>query len=144
MRLWSLHPSLLDTKGLVACWREAKLALAVLENKTNGYKHHPQLSRFKQTEDPVLFLRMYLHGIYLESLTRNYNFNPDCISEQLATLTVTSQQLHYEHQHLLAKLSIRSPLSIKPIPPFPHPLFTVVEGPIEHWEKPSLPPVQNT
>ena len=26
MRLWSLHPSLLDQKGLVALWREALLA----------------------------------------------------------------------------------------------------------------------
>ena len=30
MRLWSLHPSLLDRQALVACWREALLAQAVL------------------------------------------------------------------------------------------------------------------
>ena len=29
MRLWSLHPSLLDQKGLVALWREALLAQKV-------------------------------------------------------------------------------------------------------------------
>jgi hypothetical protein len=26
MRLWSIHPKYLDSKGLVACWREGLLA----------------------------------------------------------------------------------------------------------------------
>ncbi|HEU5178767.1 MAG TPA: pyrimidine dimer DNA glycosylase/endonuclease V, partial [Burkholderiales bacterium] len=30
MRLWSLHPKYLDARGLVALWREALLAQAVL------------------------------------------------------------------------------------------------------------------
>lgn len=33
MRLWSIHPEYLDTKGLVALWREALLARNVLLNK---------------------------------------------------------------------------------------------------------------
>ena len=37
MRIWSLHPKYLDTKGLVALWREALLAKHVLEGKTIGY-----------------------------------------------------------------------------------------------------------
>jgi hypothetical protein len=41
MRLWSLHPKYLDSKGLVALWREALLAKAVLNEKTKGYKNHP-------------------------------------------------------------------------------------------------------
>ena len=36
MRLWSLHPRLLDGKGLVALWREGLLALAVVRGKTRG------------------------------------------------------------------------------------------------------------
>jgi len=32
MRLWSLHPSYLDQKGLVALWREGLLALHVLSS----------------------------------------------------------------------------------------------------------------
>ncbi|HWP85543.1 MAG TPA: pyrimidine dimer DNA glycosylase/endonuclease V, partial [Terriglobia bacterium] len=39
MRLWSLHPSLLDSKGLVALWREALLAQKVLRGETKGYRH---------------------------------------------------------------------------------------------------------
>ena len=49
MRLWSLHPSLLDRAGLVALWREALLAQKVLTGTTKGYRHHPQLDRFRQT-----------------------------------------------------------------------------------------------
>ena len=30
MRLWTLHPRYLDSQGLVALWREALLARAVL------------------------------------------------------------------------------------------------------------------
>ncbi len=47
MRLWSLHPQYLDAQGLVALWREALLAQAVLRGKTRGYQHHPQLQRFR-------------------------------------------------------------------------------------------------
>jgi hypothetical protein len=31
MRIWSVHPKYLDTKGLVAFWRETLLAKNVLE-----------------------------------------------------------------------------------------------------------------
>jgi len=34
MRLWSIHPKYLDSKGLVTLWREGLLAKKVLENKT--------------------------------------------------------------------------------------------------------------
>ena len=44
MRLRSLHPSMMDTKGLVALWRESLLAKNVLENKTKGYKNRPKLT----------------------------------------------------------------------------------------------------
>ena len=43
MRIWSLHPKLLDSKGLVALWRETLLATKVLEGATKGYITHPQL-----------------------------------------------------------------------------------------------------
>ena len=47
MRLWSIHPKYLDSKGLIACWREGLLAQKVLLGETKGYKNHPQLDRFK-------------------------------------------------------------------------------------------------
>ena len=50
MRLWSLHPKYMDSKGLVALWREGLLARAVLKGQTNGYINHPQLIRFKNYE----------------------------------------------------------------------------------------------
>jgi len=55
MRLWSLHPIHLDGKSLVALWREGLGALSSLKKK-KGYYNHPQLERFKNTENPVLFL----------------------------------------------------------------------------------------
>ncbi len=75
MRIWSLHPKYLDTKGLVALWRETLLAKNVLEGNTKGYKNHPQLKRFKNSEYPVQVINQYLSAVYLESLTRGYHFN---------------------------------------------------------------------
>ena len=64
MRIWSLHPKYLDTKGLVALWRERLLAKHVLEGRTVGYKNHPQLKRFQQAEIPVDCINQYLSHVY--------------------------------------------------------------------------------
>ncbi len=53
MRLWSLHPAHLDRAGLVAGWREALLAQAVLADRTTGYRNHPQLVRFRASPEPL-------------------------------------------------------------------------------------------
>lgn len=60
MRIWSLHPSLLDTKGLVALWRETLLAKHVLEGKTKGYTNNPQIKRFKAAANPVFAINYCL------------------------------------------------------------------------------------
>ncbi len=80
MRLWSLHPSYLDTKGLVALWRESLLAQKVLQGETKGYKYHPQLKRFQNLNKPVAAVATYLDAILDEAIRRNYNFNAQKIS----------------------------------------------------------------
>ena len=69
----------LDSKGLVALWREALLAKKVLQNKTRGYKNHSQLLRFKNQKSPVKLINFYLNAIYKESQKRGFNFNPEKI-----------------------------------------------------------------
>src|SRR5690606_1067278 len=75
MRLWSLHPSHLDRAGLVAGWREALLAQAVIAGRTKGYRHHPQLFRFYETTEPLETIGSYLTGIHSEAVARGYNFD---------------------------------------------------------------------
>lgn len=136
MRIWSIHPKYLDTKRLVAVWRETLLAKAVLENKTKSYKNHPQLNRFKEQRDSLLFINTYLIHIHEESKNRNYNFNIDLVKGKTTKekIKVTDQQLIYELNHLRNKLNNPNNLrSIKTIEP--HPLFQVVKGPVENWEK---------
>ncbi len=53
MRIWSLHPCLLDRRALVACWRETLLAQKVLRGLTRGYTNHPQLIRFRAHPQPL-------------------------------------------------------------------------------------------
>ncbi|HBH88016.1 MAG TPA: hypothetical protein DDY17_10520, partial [Syntrophaceae bacterium] len=70
MRLWCLHPGYLDVKGLLALWREGLLARKVLQNRTVGYKHHPQLERFKSHVHPVKAIDYYLHYVHEEASRR--------------------------------------------------------------------------
>ena len=113
MRIWSLHPKYLDAKGLVALWRETLLARNVLEGKTVGYRNHPQLSRFKKADKPLEAINQYLSEIYLESVSRNYNFDKQKInwSFKKSKLPVTTGQLNYEAKHLLIKLKTRDSFS---------------------------------
>lgn len=112
MRLWCLHPKYLDTKGLLAVWRETLLAQNVLLGNTRGYKHHPQLQRFTQTDSPIDYIGFYLHIIANEAALRGYKFDTTKIHRKPLTITpipVSSEQLAYEFQWLMHKLQTRSP-----------------------------------
>src|SRR5689334_20947553 len=111
MRLWSLSPAYLDPQGLVALWREALLAQAVLRGRTKGYRHHPQLSRFRAADAPVGCIADYLRAIAAEADRRGYAFDSRKIArgEWKGRLVVSRGQLEYEWTHLRKKLAIRSP-----------------------------------
>ena len=142
MRLWSLHPEYLDVKGLVALWREGIMARNVLNGKTKGYKNHPQLERFKRQDDPVLAIDTYLLNVHVESKRRKYNFKRDRIGFKFIDykIEVTDGQMFYEFKHLKRKLKIRDPerydLLINLDFLRPNPIFEVVKGDIESWERP--------
>jgi hypothetical protein len=145
VRIWSLHPKYLDARGLVALWREALLAQAVLRRATKGYVHHPQLLRFRQQTIPVGCIAEYLRAVHGEATRRGYRFAAARIARArtLARLTVTRGQLEFEWLHLMAKLRTRDPelhaqlTSVKT--PQAHPLFRVVRGDVAHWEKGAAP-----
>ena len=140
MRIWSIHPKYLDTKGLVALWRETLLAKHVLEGKTKGYRNHPQLDRFKQTDKPVDGINQYLATRDNEALKRNYNFDKKKIdwSFEPIIMNVTNGQMKYETEHLLNKRKIRDQekferlKNIKKVEQ--HPMFKIIKGDIEKWE----------
>ncbi len=175
MRMWSLHPSHLDRQGLVAAWREALLAQAVLADRTTGYRHHPQLQRFRDTANPLETIGGYLWGLHGDAVARRYSFNEQKIIAagvpadtasvpggaagvpadtasvpggaagvpaglgMGAKLTVTQGQLDYEWAHLGEKLMRRSPddgARWQHASPTPHPIFEVVPGGVEAWERP--------
>jgi hypothetical protein len=141
MRLWSLHPKYLDKLGLLGLWRESLLAQKVLLGKTKGYKNHPQLVRFKRTEDPILYIGTYLYYVYLEGKRRGYDFNKDKIIKYDLNLkmAVTIGQINFEFQHLLEKLKVRDKEKYEEIKNEktiePNPIFYIIDGDIEEWEK---------
>jgi hypothetical protein len=144
MRIWSLHPQHLDTKGLVALWRETLLAKQVLEGKTKGYKHHPQLVRFRQIDKPADAIHYYLEIVWAEANKRHYQFDESKFTavSSLPQIPVTKGQVEYETQHLLNKLHARdynAYLRNKAYGDMKlHPLFYLIEGDIESWEKSSV------
>jgi hypothetical protein len=140
MRLWSLHPQHLDTKGLVALWREGLLAKTVLEGKTKAYINHPQLLRFRRHSNPLQAINYYLLVVQEEATRRGYAFDKSKIKsvKRPQIYPLTEGQLDYERKHLQAKLRVRDQLqhaenekkSLEH-----HPLFFIIEGSVEDWEK---------
>jgi pyrimidine dimer DNA glycosylase len=140
MRLWTLHPRHLDAKGLVALWREALLAQRVLEGRTRGYKSHPQLQRFRDAADPLAAIGCFLAGVHTEAVARGYSFDRTRILSQRShpQITATRGQLLFEARHLAAKLRTRHPASLETLGagrPQAHPVFRIVAGPVEPWER---------
>jgi hypothetical protein len=141
MRLWTIHPRYLDAAGLVALWREALLARAVLRGETRGYRHHPQLIRFQAQPHPVGAINRYLNAVYDESLRRGYAFDRSKLGRRGAArrMTETTGQVAAEWAHLLRKLRRRQPplyrSHLRLTRPETHPLFRVVPGPVRPWER---------
>ena len=139
MRLWSLHPSLLDRMGLVALWREGLLAQKVLLGQTTGYRAHPQLTRFQRTKSAVAAISTYLWAVADEGSARGYLFDASKIAmrRRAFRIPVTQGQLEFEREHLRRKLLLRdramaAVLSTAKLRP--HPMMRVVSGDIEPWE----------
>jgi len=141
MRLWSLNPAYLDARGLVAVWREALLAQAVLRGKTRGYRNHPQLIRFKNTANPAASIGCYLNHVYREARRRGYSFNQSriIVADISVSIPCTEGQIKYEWGHLLTKLKHRDRARYEQYTcitmPDPHPMFTLKQGPVEPWER---------
>lgn len=132
---------MLDRPALVAGWREALLAQAVLAGRTTGFLAHPQLERFRADAEPLAAIGAYLQGIADEATARGYRFDASRIlvpSVPTGRLDVTTGQLAHERAHLRAKVEARSPTHapvLAALTTRPHPLFREVPGPIASWER---------
>jgi hypothetical protein len=139
MRLWTLHPSHLDSRGLVALWREGLLAKAVLRGRTRGYRNHPQLARFKTHRRPVAAINTYLAAVHAEASRRGFNFDARKLRGPRTTIRMaaTRDQLRFERAHLLRKLrkrSIHDHRRALDTAVRGHPIFRLRDGPVAEWE----------
>lgn len=116
MRLRSLHTSYLDSKWLVALWREWLLAKSCLEKisrwEKGWYTNHPQLDRFKKYWMWVVMINDYLSRVRDEADNRWMKFNREKIIygrplEEMNKIPVNQLQIHYEFEHLQKKLEVR-------------------------------------
>ena len=117
------------------------LAQAVLAGKTRGYKHHPQLARFRASRAPLRAIGAYLSEVYVEATRRGYKFDRGKIlfpKKLVEKLPVTDGQLKHEWLHLRKKLLKRDKLKMAqnaPAKRSAHPIFAVKKGKVERWEK---------
>jgi Pyrimidine dimer DNA glycosylase len=141
MRLWSLHPKYLDPRGLTALWRETLLARQVLRGQTRGYRHHPQLHRFRAQVEPLVAIDSYLSAVYAEAGRRGYRFDATKLQPPAPcpAMPVSLGQVAYEFQCLRKRLQRRSPrfhqVLVGEAEPEVHPVFHKVPGPVEPWER---------
>jgi len=122
-------------------WREALLAQKVLAGATKGYRHHPQLDRFRQSRNPNRAIATYLWTLADEAKERGYHFDVSKIAmpRGRTTIAITKGQLAYELMHLKQKLRQRDPKRLQLIskrePVKVNSIFKMVEGPIAPWER---------
>jgi hypothetical protein len=139
VRLWTIHPSYLDARGLVAAWREGLLAQKALGGATRGYARHPQLERFKASPDPAASIARYLRALLAEAEARGYSFDASRIAGGAAgggavagggtaeggartavgappPMPVNAGQVRYELELLRWKLERRSPADLRRLP----------------------------
>src|SRR5690606_439799 len=103
------------------------------------YRQHPQLQRFRECADPLVAVCTYLWDVSEEATARGYRFDRSRLLEapdRSLRLAVTTGQLDLEHGHLRAKVRLRAPEWEPRLEPLlPHPLFEVVDGGVEPWER---------
>ncbi|WP_203582039.1 pyrimidine dimer DNA glycosylase/endonuclease V [Microbacterium hibisci] len=143
MRLWSVHPSVLDRMALIASWREGLLAQRVLAGGTRGYTNHPQLVRFRATADPLDAIGHFLMALRAEASRRGYAFDESRVLRTDAAnpgIPVTTGQLAFELAHLRAKVSERDAAWLPRLPGIapPAPSFFETPGDVESWERGTL------
>ena len=156
MRMWSISPIYIggfpffvgkkesDYHALVALWKESIQAINVIKNKA-GYFNHSGLTRFKKTGQPLNALAEYLRPIYKHATENcHYNFNKELIPDLYykEKIPVTKGQIEYEFDFYLGKLYNRKKKSLlKKLANIDindikiHPLFYLIEGQIENWER---------
>ena len=102
---------------------------------------HPQLMRFRAHPTPVAAVNRYLLELYVEATKRGYAFDKKKIGRSLSNrkILVTQGQAEYELSHLKRKLRKRNHIKYLEIrtvkTPALHPLFKMVKGGIETWER---------
>jgi hypothetical protein len=161
MRLWSLHPSLLDSFGLAQLWLDCLKAQKLLE-EIPFRTDIPELLRFSRYTASLDVLAWYIEGVWNEAKRRNLNFcfnrnyihlpvNINNINEKKGVeikppksiqIPVTDGQLWFEYRKLLSQLEHRDPVmynillsfdDMNGLPPV-HPLFKDIQGNIETWD----------
>jgi len=144
MRLWSFDPKYLDSIGLVALWRESLLAKKVLQGKTKGYVNHPQLKRFKDSNNAIQGINFYLFQVLNEAIERGYRFDKKKIDFKKVEkyekdIKVSNGQLKYEFNYFLKKMIKRDYkryLLFKNEEKIEiNKTFKKVKGKIANWEK---------
>lgn len=115
------------------------LAPKVLAGGTTGYRHHPQLDRFRQTPNPDAAIAAWLAAVADEAHLRGYRFD----ATKIASTPAPDASVPGHHGATLLRTrppagqggASRRGLVAGLTQPRAHPLFRVVDGDVEPWER---------
>ena len=142
MRLWSLHPKHLDSRGLVALWREGLLARQCCRTKREDIGN--LLSWSGSARSPQQF--PLSPNISMPCLPNRSSGDTGSTPARLHLMVRVGRidmprgQIDFEWRHLMRKLEMRAPewreLQFATSKPLVHPLFRMTPGGVADWERP--------
>src|SRR5215470_11051800 len=116
MRLWSLHPRLLDRASSGRLVREGRLAQKVQPGESEGYRFPPQLARFRAANDPVAPFATYLWTFETEATASGSQFNSAKMRQQAAQEPFTDARRPRPHRSLGNGLSSFASAALTALP----------------------------
>lgn len=117
MRLWTLHPSILDKQGIRNLWNDCIEGQKILEGTRS--KLPKQLKRFSgQLDTRMNYIGYYMHCIWLEANKRKMKMNRELIERldhilthegimTMAPLPISRGQVLYEYELLYNDMNKR-------------------------------------
>ena len=141
MRIWSFHPQYLDPTGLSRLINESIAGYRALTNAPGDYPpnwtKHPQIERWRGRADDLQRYILFCLDVWTQQKLCRIDIMSELV-EPWQSMHVNDAQLAYEWRHYLTKLQKRNLElydSLLGAVPKAHPMFQIVTGPIEKWER---------
>jgi hypothetical protein len=136
----TVHPKIIDTKGLVAVFYEGLLARVCLREKPGFTRIVHSSFALDLSWNPFFQLPSTCNAFWMNRKVLEYKFDAVKVSSiyDVSIIEKTKKQLVCDWQHLLKKLQRLDPKRYEQLVnerPVRHPSVKVIRGVVRDWEK---------